>query len=1077
MKKYLLPIILFLFSVTVYSQTDPVAVDDYAASLSQQTIEIDVMINDYDPDGDEFIIQTVKNPEHGEVIYNDSLVYYTSDPGHSGIDSMRYRIEDTEGDRSEYAWIYITVDENPNVPEAENDQGSVLQLVPTEIDVLANDSDPNGDELIIYALSKQLPYNHYDVSISEDSTKVILTSAYPLGIYYANFKYKIKEKNTAGGYISDWATVHIDIVTNPDLPTAIEDEANVVGGESVNIFVLNNDNDPTGTGLEIYEVGNPGMGTVEIEGDHLLYTANTSAQGIDQFSYKSRNIDQPYLWSSSSVSVSIAPNPGLPVAVDDYTTGICGVDVLINALDNDYDPDGAAIEIMDAQLIDIPSPLMSLEIVDNALLLTAVGDIVINVAAIELKYRIREVNDTNSFSDWGRIYISMTLNEDYPILANDFAETIAGVPMEIDIFANDDFNGHEVGMFVHTSGPTNHGQGLLVDNVYSFTSYMSSVSDTAHIKYNILKLSYPNPYLVTGNIDIAITSNHSYDSLDINNINAGIRSDGHLFNNYNEIIDYGADDFASHFEYPKGSGHHTIFMQSFWLGGLDASNQLHLAAQQFKQNGYDFQFGPVADDYSGIDYFSLYSRVWKLSKEQVNFHVDNYWKESYDPIPEIEYWPGNGNVANGEAAQLAPYFDSDANGYYDPMAGDYPLIRGDQCILFIFNDDRIHTETNGEALKVELHGMAYAFDNPGDSLFKNTVFLHYDIYNRSSNTYSNTYFGMWTDFDIGYAWDDYVGSNVELGSYYGYNGTEFDGSGEPWSYGENPPVQSVTVVAGPFLDADGEDNPDGECDYSINGLNFGDGVADNERFGLTRFTFHDNHSGANGNPNIAPEYYYYLRGLWKDGTPVLFGGNGHLNSGAVGPECKFMFPDDSDECNWGTAGSLPNGGYNQGGKYWTEAETGNNPSDRRGLGVSGPFTFEPGDRQEVELAFSVGRGTDGPASGMAELFNNLTNLFNLVNQGEIIIPADELSVSDTEVVETEIGIYPNPARERIYVSIKGIENTSVQYCIYDNLGTMVAQGYFTPSGVQEININGLKSGFYVIKVIGDVSGTAKFIKL
>ncbi len=1073
--KKIIPFLITLMCVPfIYAQEDPVAVDDFTSSLSQQLIEIDVMINDYDPDGQDFFIQTVKNPEHGEVTYNDTLVYYWSDPGHTGIDSMRYRIEDTDGDRSEYAWIYITVDENPNVPEAENDQGSVLQLVPTEIDVLANDSDPNGDELIIYEVSKQLPYNHYDISISEDSSKVILTSAYPLNIYFANFKYKVKEKNTAGGYISDWATVNIDIVTNPDLPTAIGDEAIVVGGESVNIFVLNNDNDPTGEGLEIFEVSNPEMGTIAVEGDHIVYTANTSAQDIDQFSYTARNIDQPYLWSSSSVIVNISPNPGLPVAVNDNVTGTCGQEVLIDVLSNDYDPDGAEIEIMSAQILNVSNMFLTLEIVDNALLLSPVDGFVVNLPEIELKYRVREVLDTNSYSGWASVYISMELNEDYPILQNDFANATAGYPVDIDIFANDDFNGHEVGLFV--SGGNQYGSGNLSEEMYSFTPFMAFENDTVSFFYQILKLP-PDGYLVKANIDVNISSNHSYDSLNINNINAGIRSDGHLFNSYNELLEFGPSDFKSHFEYPKESGHHTIFMQSFWIGGLDVNSQLHLAAQRYKQVGYDFQFGPVADDYSGVDYFSKYSRVWKLDKEQIEYHVNNYWKESYELIPEIDSWPGNGNTANGEAEQLAPYFDLNANGFYDPMAGDYPLIRGDQCILFIFNDDRIHTETDGEALKVELHGMAYAYDNPADSLLKNTIFLHYDIYNRSSFTYSDTYFGMWTDFDIGYAYDDYVGSNVELGSFYGYNGTEYDGSGEPESYGLNPPVQSVTVIAGPFMDEDGEDNPDGECDYSLNGLNFGDGVIDNERLGMTRFIYHDNNASATGDPQNAPEYYNYLTGYWKDLTSVLYGGNGHLNSGAVGPECRFMFPDDSDECNWGTDGAWPNGGYNQGGLFWTEAEVGNNPYDKRGLGVTGPFTFEPGERQEVELAFSVGRGNDGPASGMTELFSNLETLFNRVNQGEIIIPAEELAVGEKTNNKTALKVYPNPARESIYVSLEGAENENIEYYIYNNLGTVAAHGYISSGSTNEINIKSLESGFYIFKLVGKVQNTAKFIKL
>jgi hypothetical protein len=62
------------------------------------------------------------------------------------------------------------------------------------------------------------------------------------------------------------------------------------------------------------------------------------------------------------------------------------------------------------------------------------------------------------------------------------------------------------------------------------------------------------------------------------------------------------------------------------------------------------------------------------------------------------------------------------------MDGDYPLIRGDQALFFIFNDDRnVHSETQGNKLKAEIHGMAYVFDLPGDTAFNNTIFMNYKI--------------------------------------------------------------------------------------------------------------------------------------------------------------------------------------------------------------------------------------------------------------------------------------------------------------------------------------------------------------
>ena len=115
---------------------------------------------------------------------------------------------------------------------------------------------------------------------------------------------------------------------------------------------------------------------------------------------------------------------------------------------------------------------------------------------------------------------------------------------------------------------------------------------------------------------------------------------------------------------------------------------------------------------------------------------------------------------------MAPFSDRNGDGIYNPFEGDYPEIRGDQALFFIFNDDRgPHLESTGKKLKIEIHGMAYAFDLPGDSAFKNTVFLNYKIFNRSQNTYDSTLFGIYTDIDLGYFGDDYVLCDVERNMY------------------------------------------------------------------------------------------------------------------------------------------------------------------------------------------------------------------------------------------------------------------------------------------------------------------------
>ncbi|HSN49661.1 MAG TPA: hypothetical protein VLR52_00420, partial [Bacteroidales bacterium] len=333
--------------------------------------------------------------------------------------------------------------------------------------------------------------------------------------------------------------------------------------------------------------------------------------------------------------------------------------------------------------------------------------------------------------------------------------------------------------------------------------------------------------------------------LDINNVKALFRASGLQF----------LED-STQYEVPKGSGKYSIFSNSLWIGGKDDQGNLHLAAERYRQGPNtsqpmtkpDFYAGPVMDSvYYSVAQDSNWNYIWNLKKADIEYHKAHYQDAGYHLIYDILTWPGNGDTILGQAWQLAPFSDHNGDGIYNPSDGDYPSIRGDQAVFFIYNDDRgPHKETQGEKLRLEIHGMGYAFDMPEDTAMKNTVFLNYKIYNRSQKTYDSTYLGIFTDIDLGFAYDDFVGCDVERSMYFGYNGRPIDGSGQINEYGANPPAQAVTVLAGPYMDKDYLDNPRFDnngnqlCDYSVNGTNFGDEIIDNERFGLTGFAYINN---------------------------------------------------------------------------------------------------------------------------------------------------------------------------------------------------------------------------------------------
>lgn len=415
--------------------------------------------------------------------------------------------------------------------------------------------------------------------------------------------------------------------------------------------------------------------------------------------------------------------------------------------------------------------------------------------------------------------------------------------------------------------------------------------------------------------------------LEINNVFPTILGDGTCFLPQSELHygDEWGDTYynCTTWEVPVGSGKQTIFQHALWFGGLDAADSLHLAAYRFGQVGQDYWSGPLKISDGSIDWMTSvkYHHIWNLTRAEIDQFVANHGNAGYKVPEDILTWPAHGD--EGYAANLAPFVDVNGDGRYNPTDGDYPDIKGDQCLFFIFNDSfKEHTESAGGKLGLEVHAMVYAFNAPNDEALNNTVFVNYKFYNRSANDYHATYLGLWTDWDVGYGWDDFVGCDVQRNSCFAYNGTTIDGEEQPWAYGDNPPVQVLSILKGP------------------------DGL------GMTGFMYHNNSSADNGDPDNATEYYLYLQGCWKNGQHMQYGGDayGTPEVGVVGPECNYMFPGDSDPDNIGTGGVAPNGGYNTNGKYWTEEECGNTPSDRRGLAMVGPFSFTAGGVKELDYA-------------------------------------------------------------------------------------------------------------------------------
>ncbi len=471
--------------------------------------------------------------------------------------------------------------------------------------------------------------------------------------------------------------------------------------------------------------------------------------------------------------------------------------------------------------------------------------------------------------------------------------------------------------------------------------------------------------------------------LQTNNVRAMIHTAGNLWQ-------VPGQDF-SQYEVPKNSGIMALFTAALWLGGTDVNGQLKLAALRYR-NGQDYWTGPISQGAAITDYETCkkYDQHYATTQDMVrefdawyesgvydlangtNTQNENF--PSYEVPKIIKEWPAHGDVSLGQDFYLAPFYDRDLDGSYDWTKGDFPWydikkdkeckidrevsLYGDENFWWIMNDKgNIHTETGADPIGMEIRAQAFAFATNDE--VNNMTFYNYELINRGTQTLYNTYFGFFADAALGDPFDDYVGCDVNRGLAYVYNGDSYDGdNGGFKGYGANPASVGVDFFEGPYQDNDTLDNAFGIGNKeALNGIGYGDGIIDNERFGMRRFLYYVN-TGGGANPNqtdpiSASDYYNYLRGFWKDGTPFYYGGSGHISSPGADPTvpCDFMFPGDTDPLGWGTNG-VPQ-------PLWTEETAGNEPYDRRFLQSAGPFVLKPGAINNITVGIVWARASGG----------------------------------------------------------------------------------------------------------------------
>jgi|GEM_PF-818488 len=325
----------------VEDNTPPVAVSDNVVYDFLTPYTIDVLANDYDPDGDNFMITEFEQPAHGTVTQVGDNLVYTPNEGYVGNDAFTYTICD-DGNPSLCAItvVYLTsaCNDTNTPPVAVNDSETTPMDTPVTISVLGNDSDPDGDVISVTGYTD--PSNG---TVTQVGGSLIYTpDAGFCGV--DSFDYVICDDQD--GCDSATVTVTVECPTN-NPPIANDDSESTAMNTPVGIDVLPNDSDPDGDVITITTFTQPANGTVSQSGNTFVYIPSVGFCGVDMFTYTI--CDSEGACDSAEVTVTVdCPTNEPPVANNDGYTTDFNTPITFCVDLNDSDPDGDAISVSTA---------------------------------------------------------------------------------------------------------------------------------------------------------------------------------------------------------------------------------------------------------------------------------------------------------------------------------------------------------------------------------------------------------------------------------------------------------------------------------------------------------------------------------------------------------------------------------------------------------------------------------------------------------------------------------------------------------------------------------------------------------
>jgi hypothetical protein len=182
------------------------AIDDVAETNEDTSVTITVLTNDTDIDTTTLVILDYTQGSNGRVAKTTTGLRYIPNTNFHGIDTFTYTLQNSAL-QTAVATVTVTVKSVNDAPRILNDYFTTVANVPALINVLANDTDVDGDLLIISGFLS-FPKNGI-VEIVDGKVRYTPNEGFT-GI--DTFVYRAKDPSNA----SDTATVTVNVLPAED---------------------------------------------------------------------------------------------------------------------------------------------------------------------------------------------------------------------------------------------------------------------------------------------------------------------------------------------------------------------------------------------------------------------------------------------------------------------------------------------------------------------------------------------------------------------------------------------------------------------------------------------------------------------------------------------------------------------------------------------------------------------------------------------------------------------------------------------------------------------------------------------